>query len=148
MAFLVQMTQTNERGSVRNDGIFDIHLGIGVGPSISIPCLLQGTSQIYWFHLPKQLTRKKERIQNEIQLPTNCILLPWYMSTEPRTKKGRFGTQPKTDSHNIYMQEQGRNIKKESKSYHTVWTHMDLGTYRSRLGTHPVLRENPIGPAS
>ena len=61
--FLVQMRQSNQCGSVRNDEIFNLHLGSGVGPWVSIPCLLQDTSHIYWFHPPKQLTRKKQRTQ-------------------------------------------------------------------------------------
>ena len=30
--FLVQMTQSNKCGSVRNDEIFNLHLGSGAGP--------------------------------------------------------------------------------------------------------------------
>ena len=30
--FLVQMRQSNKSGSVRNDEIFNLHLGSGVGP--------------------------------------------------------------------------------------------------------------------
>ena len=44
--FLVQMRQSNQCGSVRNDEMFNLHLGDGVGPWVSIPCLLQDTSQI------------------------------------------------------------------------------------------------------
>ena len=61
--FVVQMRQSNKCGSVRNDEIFNLHLGSGAGPWVSIPYLLQDTSHIYWFHLPKQLTRKKQRTQ-------------------------------------------------------------------------------------
>ena len=61
--FLVQMRQSNKYGSVRKDEIFNLHLGSGAGPWVSIPCLLQDTSHIYWFHPPKQLTRKKQRTQ-------------------------------------------------------------------------------------
>ena len=61
--FLVQMRQSNKCGSVRNDEIFNLQLGSGGGPWVSIPCLLQDTSHIYWFHPPKQLTRKKQRTQ-------------------------------------------------------------------------------------
>ena len=59
--FLVQMRQSNKCGSVRNDEIFNLHFGSGEGPWISISCLLQDTSHIYWFHPPKQLTRKKAK---------------------------------------------------------------------------------------
>ena len=58
--FLEQMRQSNKCGSVRNDQILNWNLGSGVGPWVSISCLLQDTTRIYWFHLPKQLTRKKE----------------------------------------------------------------------------------------
>ena len=61
--FLVQMKQFDKCGSIRNDEIFNLHLGSGVGPWGSIPCLLQDASHIYWFHPPKQLTRKKQRTQ-------------------------------------------------------------------------------------
>ena len=32
--------------------IFNLHLGSGASPWVSIPCLLQDTSHIYWFHPP------------------------------------------------------------------------------------------------
>ena len=92
--FVVQMRQSNKCGSVRNDEIFNLHLGSGAGPWVSIPCLLQDTSHIYWFHPPKQIARKNKEPRNEIQLPTNHIVLPWSTYTEPRGKRGRLGTQP------------------------------------------------------
>ena len=92
--FLVQMRECNKCGSIRNDEIFNLHLGSGMGPSVSIPCLLQNTNHIYWFHPLKQLTTKKQRTQNETQLPTNRIVLPQSMYLEPRAKTGRLGTQP------------------------------------------------------
>ena len=85
--FLVQMRQSNKCRSVRNDEIFNLHLGSSVGPWVSIPCLLQGTSHIYWFHLPKQIARKRNKEpSNEIQLPTNPIVLPWSRYTKSRAK--------------------------------------------------------------
>ena len=57
---LVEMRQSNKCGSARNDEIFNLHLGSGAGPWVSIPCLLQDTSHIYWFHPPKQLTTKPQ----------------------------------------------------------------------------------------
>ena len=92
--FLVQMRQSNKCGSVRNDEIFNLHLGSGAGPWVSIPCLLQDTSHIYWFHPPNQIARKNKEPRNEIQLPTNGIVLPSSTYTEPRAKRGRLGTQP------------------------------------------------------
>ena len=58
--FLVEMRQCNKCWSVRNDDIFNLHLGSGAGPWVIIPCLLQDTRHIYWFHPPKQLTTKKQ----------------------------------------------------------------------------------------
>ena len=74
--FSVQMRQSNKCGSVRNDEIFNLHLGSGAGPWVSIPCLLQDTSHIYWFHPPNQIARKNKEPRNEIQLPTNRIVQP------------------------------------------------------------------------
>ena len=56
--FLVQTRRSNKCGSVRNDEIFNLHLGSGVGPWANIPRLLQDTSHIYWFIPPKQSIRK------------------------------------------------------------------------------------------
>ena len=44
--FLVQMKQSNKCGSVRNNEIFNLHLGSGTGPWVSIPCLLKDTSHL------------------------------------------------------------------------------------------------------
>ena len=52
--FLGQMRQSNKYGSVRNDEIFNLNLGSGAGPWVS---------HIYWFHQPKQLSRKNQRTQ-------------------------------------------------------------------------------------
>ena len=87
--FLVLMRQSNKCGSVRNDEIFNLHVGSGVGPWVSIPCLMQDTSHIYWFHSPKQLTRK---LRIEIQFQSNRIVLPWPTYKEPMAKRGRLGT--------------------------------------------------------
>ena len=73
--FLVQGRQSDKCGSVRNDDIFNLHLGSGADPSISIPCLLQDTSHIYSFHPPKQLTRKKNPDMrfNSQQIVSYCL---------------------------------------------------------------------------
>ena len=76
--FLVQMRESNKCGSVRNDEIFNLHLGSGAGPWVSIPCLLQDTSHIYWFHPPKQLIRKKQRTQKWDSAPNK----PYHTSLE------------------------------------------------------------------
>ena len=61
--FLRQLKLSNKCGSVRNDEPFNLHMGSGAGPWVSIPCFLQDTSHIYWFHPSKQLTRKKQGTQ-------------------------------------------------------------------------------------
>ena len=92
MAFLVEMRQSNKYGSLGNGEIINLHLVCGASPWISIPCLLVETSHIYWFHPPKQLGKNKE-FRNEIQLPTNRIVLPWPIYTQARAKRGRLRTQ-------------------------------------------------------
>ena len=80
---LVQMRQSNKCGSVRNDEIFNLHLGSDAGPWVTIPYLLQDTSHIYWFHPPKQLTRKKQRSQKWDSSPNKLFssaILPPYFS--------------------------------------------------------------------
>ena len=71
--FLVQMRQSNKCGSVRNNEIFNLHLASGAGPWVSVPCLLQDTSHIYWFHPPKQLTGKNQKTQK-----CDSTLMKWY----------------------------------------------------------------------
>ena len=81
--FQVQMRESKKYGSLRHDGIFNLHLGSGAGPWVSIPCLLQDTSHIYWFHPPKQLTRKKQRSQKWDSSPNkffSSAILPPYFS--------------------------------------------------------------------
>ena len=45
-------------------------------------------------HPNNQLGKKNKESRNEIQLPTNRIVLPWPTYTEPRAKRGRLGIQP------------------------------------------------------
>ena len=42
---------------------------------------------------PNNEPEKSKEPTNEIQLPTNRIVLPGSMYTEPRAKRGTFGTQ-------------------------------------------------------
>ena len=79
--FLVQMRQSNKCGSVRNNEIFNLHLESGAGPWVSILCLLQDSSHIYWFHPPKNLTRKKQRTFFQFYdgfIVDNVILRRWF----------------------------------------------------------------------
>ena len=67
--FLVQMIQSDKCGSVWNHEILNLHMGYGLGPSVSIYCVLQDTSHIYWLDPSKQSTRKKERTQKRDSAP-------------------------------------------------------------------------------
>ena len=80
--------QCNGCGSTTNDVIIYKHLGSGVGPWLSIPCLLQDTNYVHWLHPPKQSSKKKQKILKKIKLPTNRIILPWPMHTESTTNTG------------------------------------------------------------
>ena len=53
------VVQSKKYGSLSHDEIFNLHLGSGAGPWVSIPCLLQNTSHIDWFHPPKTINQKK-----------------------------------------------------------------------------------------
>ena len=90
---LAQMRQSDKCGSVRNDKIFNLHLGSGAGPWDIITCILQDTSHINWHHLPKQSNKKKQKILKKYRTPKNCIILPWPTYTEPRADRGSPGAQ-------------------------------------------------------
>ena len=89
---LVEMRQSNKCETVIKL-IFNLHLESGEYPSVNILSLLQKSSHNYWFHPPKQLTRKNQRTKNEIPIPKTCILLPSYWYTQPREKRSRLPTQ-------------------------------------------------------
>ena len=91
MAFLVQIRQSNKCGSVRNDEIINLNLRCDVSqhplllarhqPHLLIPCAETINQE------------KKKESRDEIKIPKNCFVLPWPTYTEPRTKRGRLGTQ-------------------------------------------------------
>ena len=114
-AFLVEMRQSNKCGTVKNDGIITLHLGSGVVPWVSIPCLLQDTSCIYWFHLPKTInwgkTKKPEMRSNFQQIVLYCLGLG---TQNPRLREVDLKPRPKSGSGNINMQKQGRNTDKKA----------------------------------
>ena len=83
MISLAQMKQFYGYESVRNDDIFNLHLGSGVGPLVSIICLLQETSHIYWLHPPKQSSKQKQKILKKDLTPNKfyCIGLAYMCRT-------------------------------------------------------------------
>ena len=93
--FLVQMRQSDKCGSVRNDDIFNLTLGICCRPLSQHP-LPPARHQPHLLIPSAQNNQpgKNKEPRNEIELPTNRIVLPWPTYTEPRAKRGRLGTQP------------------------------------------------------
>ena len=78
-----------------NGKIISLHLQFGEGPSVSIPCLLQDSSHIYWFHSHRQSTRKKQRIPKWD--PTSNKLYGTalaYLYKKSKAKRSRLETQP------------------------------------------------------
>ena len=92
MAFLVQMRQSNKYASVRNGEVINLHLVSGTLESASPASCKTPATFIDSIHPNNQQGKNKES-RNEIQLPTNCIVMPWPTRKEPRAKTGRLGTQ-------------------------------------------------------
>ena len=84
MISLVQMRQCNECRSLRNDIIFNLYLGSGAGPWVSIPCLLQDTNHIHWLYPPKILFKKKQKNLKKDRTPKKsyCIALAYVHRTQ------------------------------------------------------------------
>ena len=118
MISLAQMRQCDRCGSVRNDAISNSHFGSGAGPWVSIPYLLQDTSHIYWFCLPKTINQEKTKNQ-EMRFSFQKIILYCL---------------------GLWTQNPGLREKhpKESKSYCTAWTHIWI----------PALREVDLEPSA
>ena len=86
--FLVQMRECNKCGSIRNDEIFNLHLGSGVGPWVSIP-LPPARHQPHLL-IPSAQTINQNKPKNpEIRFNSH-IVPPWPMDTEPRARRGRL----------------------------------------------------------
>ena len=67
---LPQMKQCSGCGSVRNDEIFNLHLGCDVGPWVCIICFLQDTNHIQCLHPSKRLAKKKQKLMKKKQTPS------------------------------------------------------------------------------
>ena len=91
MAFLVQMRQSNKCGSVGNDKTYTWDLVRLLSQHPLPPARHQPRLLIPSMETINQEKNKESR--NEIQLLTNCIVLPWPTYTKPRAKRGRLGTQ-------------------------------------------------------
>ena len=118
--------------------IINLHLGSGASPWVSILCLLQETSHIYWFHLSKTINQEKaknpEMRSNWQQIISYCLGL---CTQNQGLREVDFERKPKRGGDKISMQKQGRSTK-ESKSYRTAWTHIWI----------PALREVDLEPSA
>ena len=77
MAFLVKLAQSNKCGSVRNDEIINLHLGSGAGLKSASPASCKTPATFIDSIRPNnQPGKKNKESRNEIQLPTNRIVLP------------------------------------------------------------------------
>ena len=93
MAFLVQMRQSNKYGSVRNGEVINLHLVSGTLESASPASCKTPATFIDSIHPNNQQGKNKES-RNEIQLPTNRIVLPCPTYTKAKAKRGTHGIQP------------------------------------------------------
>ena len=84
MISLAQMRQSNGCGNVKNDVIFNLHLGSGAGSWVSIPCLLQDTTQKHLLYPPKQSCKKKPKIlkKDQTSAKSYCIVLAYIHRTQ------------------------------------------------------------------
>ena len=94
MVFLVQMRQSYKCGSVRNHEIISLHLG-SCAPFSQDP-LPPARHQLQLFAPSAQTINQEKKKNPEMRsnFQTNHIILSRPMYTEPRAKRGRFGSQP------------------------------------------------------
>ena len=114
MTFLVKMRQSNKCVSVKTDEIINLHSGSDVSPWISIPCLLQETSHIYWFYAQKQSTMKKTK-NSEMRYNFQKMVLHATLATytERWVREVDLESSPNRGSDKINMLKQGRNTQKK-----------------------------------
>ena len=110
---------------VCNNEIFNLHLGLGASPSVSNPCLLQGTSHIDWLYLPKQSTNKKQKILQAQQTPNKyhgiaLTYMPWQNLGLGEVDVEQI---PQGGSAKINRLRPRRKSTTENELYHTAWTH-------------------------
>ena len=63
---------------------------------------------------PKQSTSKKQKPRNEVELPTNRIVLPWPTYTDPRLNEVDLEPSPKRGGDKINMEKQGTKTQKKA----------------------------------
>ena len=108
------MRQSNKCVSVKTDEIINLHSGSDVSPWISIPCLLQETSHIYWFYAQKQSAMKKTK-NSEMRYNFQKMVLHATLATytERWVREVDLESSPNRGSDKINMLKQGRNTQKK-----------------------------------
>ena len=129
------MRQCNECRSVGDDEIFNLNLGSGVDLWLTIPCFLQDTSYVHWFHLPKKSTKKKQK--NHEKRFSHQIL--WYClgphTQNPGLRVVDLESSPMNGSDKISRLRPKRKNRTENKWYCTACTHkQQCNTKRGKLG--------------
>ena len=81
---------TSKCGHIRSESNYPWDLMSGI--QSSSPAFFK-TPVTYIDSIHPNNHEKNEESRNEIQISTNCILLPWPMYTKHSATRGRFGTQ-------------------------------------------------------
>ena len=84
------MRRTNKCGSVRNDEILKLTLGIWCKSLIQHSLPLARHTNFIDFICPNNQPEKDKESRNEIKLSTNCIVLHWPAYTDCRARRGRL----------------------------------------------------------
>ena len=84
MISLIQIKQCNGYESIKNDEIFNLHLGSGASPKAV--SLLPARHQLHPLAPSAQTINQEEtkNPQKKIYLQANHIVLPWPTYTDPR----------------------------------------------------------------
>ena len=122
--FLKQMGQCNGCRSVRNDIIFNSHLGYGAGRWVSILRFLQQISHIHWLHLPKHSSKKEQKILKKDQTPNKLHFIALALCTQsPGLRQVDLEPSPKRGTDKTNRLRPRRKNTTENKLYHRALTH-------------------------
>ena len=123
MTFLEHMRQSDECGSVRNDEIFNLHLGsVASLQSASLASCKTPATSIDSIRPNNQPRRNKnlEKRSNSQQIKSYCLDLS---TQNPGLREVGLELSPKRGSDKINRIKSRRKNTTENKSYRTTWTH-------------------------
>ena len=120
---MVEMRQSNKCGGVVTDEIFNLPVGFGASPWVSIPCLVHGNQPSLLIPFTNTLNKKKAKNQEmrfySRKIVSYCLAL---LTQKPGLKEADAEPIPLIDSDKINMLKQGkRNVEKKNR---TAWTHI------------------------